>query len=183
MTLPLGVLKKSPKLFTPALPKEKQEAIKNLGFGSLQKIFLEYSTAWWSGNASTLVTPYSSQNNILGSQIKMFEVFDYRNNASLVIFQYRVPGSDLGPVSVRIRTPRDSRKEFQGDWGSHHKSFEDSLLGQQYPRTKNCLHVSLFPSENTTSSDSIGMPTLCGTEPILLSVPTGTRNRSILLTF
>ena len=41
VTLPLGVLKHSHQsLFTPALPTWKQEAINNMGFGTITKIFL-----------------------------------------------------------------------------------------------------------------------------------------------
>ena len=50
ITLPLGILKSrlSPKsLFDPELPKKKQQAINRLGYGTLDKIFLIYSNAWW----------------------------------------------------------------------------------------------------------------------------------------
>lgn len=57
-SLPLGTLQHhagiytsgSPPapLFTPALPRERREAIKSLGFGTLDKIFLVYSHAWWT---------------------------------------------------------------------------------------------------------------------------------------
>ena len=43
VTLPLGVLKKSKDLFEPKLPSYKLEAINALGFGVVNKIFLEYS--------------------------------------------------------------------------------------------------------------------------------------------
>ncbi|KAK3707721.1 hypothetical protein LTR37_011898 [Vermiconidia calcicola] len=59
-TLPLGVLKErqssaaAPPLFQPKLPAEKREAITSLGFGTLDKIFMVYSSAWWTEE------PYSS---------------------------------------------------------------------------------------------------------------------------
>ncbi|KAK5732496.1 hypothetical protein LTR17_010435 [Elasticomyces elasticus] len=53
-SLPLGVLQhhqtQSPaesSLFSPALPPEKRKAIESLGFGTLDKIFLVYSSPWW----------------------------------------------------------------------------------------------------------------------------------------
>lgn len=55
-TLPLGVLQHRtpsprnsdrPQLFSPPLPSEKIEAIKSLGFGTLDKIFLVYERPWW----------------------------------------------------------------------------------------------------------------------------------------
>ncbi|CAI6341865.1 unnamed protein product [Periconia digitata] len=49
-TFPLGVLKDSnaDALFVPNLPEDKQEAINNLGFGTLDKVFAIYSTPWWN---------------------------------------------------------------------------------------------------------------------------------------
>lgn len=48
-TIPLGVLKERQQdLFQPPLPPEYSEAIENLGFGTLDKIFLVYPHAWWS---------------------------------------------------------------------------------------------------------------------------------------
>jgi monoamine oxidase len=56
-TIPLGVLKKyvrpsdsgaeAKSLFIPQLPAPKVEAISSLGFGTLDKIFLVYSSPWW----------------------------------------------------------------------------------------------------------------------------------------
>ncbi|KAM3075275.1 hypothetical protein ACMFMF_005953 [Clarireedia jacksonii] len=56
-TIPLGVLKKyvrpfesaaeQKSLFSPQLPAPKVEAIGSLGFGTLDKIFLVYSSPWW----------------------------------------------------------------------------------------------------------------------------------------
>lgn len=47
ITIPLGVLKANPPKFTPPLPLRRQQAIKNLGFGCLNKVTLFYSSAWW----------------------------------------------------------------------------------------------------------------------------------------
>ncbi|PQE32952.1 flavin containing amine oxidoreductase protein [Rutstroemia sp. NJR-2017a WRK4] len=56
-TIPLGVLKKyvrpsgsgaeQKSLFVPQLPAPKVEAITSLGYGTLDKIFLVYSSPWW----------------------------------------------------------------------------------------------------------------------------------------
>jgi monoamine oxidase len=49
LTIPLGVLKeRHESIFQPALPPSKQEAITSLGFGTLDKVFLVYSHAWWA---------------------------------------------------------------------------------------------------------------------------------------
>lgn len=47
VTLPLGVLKAGGVSFSPALPGAHQEAIKRLGFGTLNKLFLEFPQVAW----------------------------------------------------------------------------------------------------------------------------------------
>lgn len=48
ITVSLGVLKhQHDKLFCPALPAEKVEAICKLGYGYVNKIFLEYARPFW----------------------------------------------------------------------------------------------------------------------------------------
>lgn len=60
-TLPLGVLQHSSdtntedRLFWPPLPPEKREAIESLGFGTLDKIMLVYSDAWWTEESWTSI--------------------------------------------------------------------------------------------------------------------------------
>jgi monoamine oxidase len=44
VTVSLGVLKSSPKLFSPPLPQPKREAINNLGIGVVIKVSLEFSS-------------------------------------------------------------------------------------------------------------------------------------------
>lgn len=48
VTLPLGVLKQGVVAFDPPLPEPKQEAIKRLGFGTINKIALHYKERFWS---------------------------------------------------------------------------------------------------------------------------------------
>ncbi|KDQ06240.1 hypothetical protein BOTBODRAFT_141203 [Botryobasidium botryosum FD-172 SS1] len=47
VTIPLGVLKSKPELFSPPLPPRRQAAISRLGFGLLNKVILKYEEAWW----------------------------------------------------------------------------------------------------------------------------------------
>ncbi|XP_014090109.2 peroxisomal N(1)-acetyl-spermine/spermidine oxidase [Bactrocera oleae] len=55
-TIPLGVLKSTHKtLFTPELPHYKQEAIENLMFGTVDKIFLEYDRPFMSTSISEIM--------------------------------------------------------------------------------------------------------------------------------
>lgn len=47
-TIPLGVLKeRHMQMFSPALPNHFQEVIKNIGFGTINKIFLHFEEKWW----------------------------------------------------------------------------------------------------------------------------------------
>lgn len=53
-TIPLGVLKTlSADFFTPALPGQLQESIKGTHVGILEKLLLNYTTAWWPNSEST----------------------------------------------------------------------------------------------------------------------------------
>lgn len=54
-TVPLGVLKESPKLFEPPLPEFKQESIQNLLFGTVDKIFLEFERPFLSQDISEIM--------------------------------------------------------------------------------------------------------------------------------
>jgi monoamine oxidase len=47
LTIPLGCLQSKTVSFEPCLPPRVQEAIKGLGFGNLEKLFLKFEVAWW----------------------------------------------------------------------------------------------------------------------------------------
>jgi len=47
VTVPLGVLKKEIIKFMPSLPQNKQNAIKQLGFSAVNKVFLEFDEVFW----------------------------------------------------------------------------------------------------------------------------------------
>jgi N1-acetylpolyamine oxidase len=47
VTLPLGFLKNNPNFFIPELPLEKREAVERIGFGSINKVFLEFAKPFW----------------------------------------------------------------------------------------------------------------------------------------
>lgn len=54
-TIPLGVLKESPKLFEPPLPDYKRESINNLLFGTVDKIYLEFERPFLSQDISEIM--------------------------------------------------------------------------------------------------------------------------------
>ena len=47
VTVPLGVLKRRAISFSPELPQWKKDAIDRMGFGKLDKVFLEFEEAFW----------------------------------------------------------------------------------------------------------------------------------------
>jgi len=47
ITVPLGILKKEMIEFWPSLPDSKKIAINNLGFGLMNKIFIEFQEQFW----------------------------------------------------------------------------------------------------------------------------------------
>ncbi|KAI4479606.1 hypothetical protein M0804_011003 [Polistes exclamans] len=56
----LGILKEKYKMmFKPRLPVKNVNAIEALGFGTIQKIFIEFSTHWWSDDVSVLCCPWT----------------------------------------------------------------------------------------------------------------------------
>ena len=52
-TVPLGVLKADCILFEPRLPDYKQDAIKRLGFGNLNKIVMHFEDRFWDDKLDT----------------------------------------------------------------------------------------------------------------------------------
>ncbi|EJT98038.1 amine oxidase [Dacryopinax primogenitus] len=67
LTLPLGVLQKRPPTFIPPLPPRRLAAIRRLGSGLLNKIFVYYDTAWWTDIHSLWLLPDpSNPGNLLG---------------------------------------------------------------------------------------------------------------------
>ncbi|CAN9499850.1 unnamed protein product [Ophioblennius macclurei] len=55
VTVPLGYLKKHHStMFQPALPLHKQHTIQNLGFGTNNKIFVEFDSPWWDADCEVI---------------------------------------------------------------------------------------------------------------------------------
>ena len=57
VTVPLGVLKAQRIDFLPALPKDKETAIHRLGFGLLDKLYLQFEQVFWDAEATWILTP------------------------------------------------------------------------------------------------------------------------------
>ncbi|XP_015175694.1 PREDICTED: uncharacterized protein LOC107066013 [Polistes dominula] len=76
----LGVLKEKYKgMFKPRLPEKNANAIEVLGFGTIQKIFMEFPTRWWSDDVSVLCCPWAAEEKIpfiLETSSKYTWIFD-----------------------------------------------------------------------------------------------------------
>ena len=59
VTVPLGVLKVSSIQFTPALPDSYQNMIAKLGFGTLDKVYLQFDDVFWDRDTHSLATPFT----------------------------------------------------------------------------------------------------------------------------
>jgi len=57
VTVPLGVLQAGRIQFTPALPKAKEAAIRKLGMGLLDKVYLLYDAPFWDVDKTWILTP------------------------------------------------------------------------------------------------------------------------------
>lgn len=77
-TIPLGVLKENTNLFEPALPDYKQESIKSLLYGTVDKIYLEFERPFLSKEISEIMLLWendvtqSSEEEESPEQIKAF---------------------------------------------------------------------------------------------------------------
>ena len=57
VTVPLGVLKAGTITFSPPLPERKQAAIRKLGMGTLDKLYLVFDEVFWDNDTTWIVTP------------------------------------------------------------------------------------------------------------------------------
>lgn len=53
VTVPLGFLKLSKKMFEPPLPDRLSHAIDNISYGTLDKVYITFPSAWWTGGSNT----------------------------------------------------------------------------------------------------------------------------------
>lgn len=59
VTVPLGVLKARTVTFRPGLPEAYQTAIDVLGYGTLDKIFLQFEDVFWDEEPHNIITPFN----------------------------------------------------------------------------------------------------------------------------
>ena len=59
ITVPIGVLKANTIKFSPSLPQEKLLAIQHIGYGSFNKVYLQFDSVFWD-DSLTISLPYTA---------------------------------------------------------------------------------------------------------------------------
>lgn len=57
VTSPLGWLQHNPAVFEPKLPQDLTDAINNIGYGQLDKVYIAFPSAFWDSPQSTTAAP------------------------------------------------------------------------------------------------------------------------------
>lgn len=83
VTVPLGVLKKKVINFIPELPEAKQTAINAMGFGTLEKIVVEFTQAFW-GDEKSLFKIIEKSVNFAGYIVNLQKVLNKKTLIFLV---------------------------------------------------------------------------------------------------
>jgi spermine oxidase len=76
-TIPLGRLNKRQhfELFSPPLPKEHRDVIDNIGFGTIDKIFLHFNERWWNSDWKGLQLIWKDELNDVSTKSFQFDLF------------------------------------------------------------------------------------------------------------
>ncbi len=93
VTVPLGVLQASKITFTPALAASKTDAIKRLGMGVMEKLWLEFPTAFWTNDLNSDWIAYVSDTP--GQWVESLNVYKYLKKPILLMFNIGQAAKDL----------------------------------------------------------------------------------------
>ena len=84
ITVPLGVLQSGNIKFTPVLSQAKTDAINRLGMGLMDKLWLEFPTAFWTNDLQSDWISYVSDTP--GQWVETLNVYKYTNKPVLLMF-------------------------------------------------------------------------------------------------
>ena len=84
ITVPLGVLQKQSIKFVPELNSKKTAAINRLGMGVMDKLWLEFPTAFWSNDLNTDWIGYIS--DVPGQWVENLNIYKYTKKPVLLMF-------------------------------------------------------------------------------------------------
>ncbi|CCF46224.1 flavin containing amine oxidoreductase [Colletotrichum higginsianum] len=113
-TIPLGTLKTLPEsTFNPPLPPRLQEAIKGTHVGVLEKLLLQYSTAWWpeADSAGSYTFLPSSKKPLTGSSTPA-EIFEASTLVCANFASPSLPGSSPTLLTYLSETPATALLRF-----------------------------------------------------------------------
>lgn len=97
LTVPLGVLKAGSIEFAPPLPDWKTQAIQRLGMGTLDKVYLQYDSAFWDRDVTWIVTP---ENGLPRGQFNgWLNLYKYFQIPVIMAFNGGSPALDLAGLS------------------------------------------------------------------------------------
>lgn len=97
LTVPLGVLKAGSISFSPPLPDWKTEAIEQLGFGLLDKVYLLYDLVFWDEDVTWIITP---ENDLPSGQFNQWlNLYRYTGQPVIMAFNGAGPARDLAGLS------------------------------------------------------------------------------------
>lgn len=99
VTVPLGVLKTNAIQFIPSLPQDKQLAIQHIGYGSFNKIFLQFAYVFWDPSLKAFL-PYTADPTMNYYTILNYGSF-FNNQPILLAF-------DVGDFSRMLEQQSDS---------------------------------------------------------------------------
>lgn len=97
VTLPLGVLKANTVKFTPPLPQTKQNAIKKLGFGTLNKTYFQFPDCFWKEDDDSEL--YNFISSAKGHWSEWLNMHHYNQQPVLLGFNAGKYGKDIESLS------------------------------------------------------------------------------------
>ncbi|XP_026209571.1 peroxisomal N(1)-acetyl-spermine/spermidine oxidase-like isoform X2 [Anabas testudineus] len=87
VTVPLGYLKKHHStLFSPPLPAHKLHSIQKLGFGTCNKIYVEFETPWWDADCDVIYLVWEDEEDI-SDQVSDISKYWIKKMASFTVLK------------------------------------------------------------------------------------------------
>ena len=99
VTVPLGVLKRETIQFDPLLPKQKREAIRRIGMGTLDKVYLQFDQVFWDKEVTWIATPENGLHR--GHFNGWLNLYKYIRKPVIVGFNGGPPAIALSALSDR----------------------------------------------------------------------------------
>jgi monoamine oxidase len=93
ITLPLGVLKSNTVTFIPALPKTKQNSIKKLGFGVLNKTYFQFPNFFWQEDEKNYLLNFIS--SVKGFWTEWLNIYCFNQKPILLGFNAGKHGKEI----------------------------------------------------------------------------------------